>query len=110
MDVYDASPFGTPERRPDPVEAVADSMFPPLERFQTVFPWRSVEQPDLKRLTTAPHVDVDRLLDTNGRMPQYQVVHIARDIQDESHYSITAQANIDARNALAVILPGMFCQ
>lgn len=100
MDVTDANPFGRPPRRPEPPRPDPDEAAE-AEKPQaaTVWPWRK-EQPDMHRLISRP-VMLER------QISQYQVVRLGQDIRDEAHYAVTAQANIDSRNAMAVILPGL---
>ncbi|MBM3462961.1 MAG: hypothetical protein FJX76_12740 [Armatimonadetes bacterium] len=79
----------------------------PAPPASPVFPWRQ-EQPALFRLTS-PSVPADLMIGgENNRVARYAVVEVMRDIEAEPRYSFTAQANIDSRNALAVLLPNIF--
>lgn len=106
MDVTDANPYGTPPRKTtSPAMPEIDVSEPPAPVSPPANPWRS-EQPDPRRLLQSPAVPVDRIIDVNGQVPAREVMSIANHIMDASPWSVTAQANIDARNALAVLLPG----
>jgi len=105
MDVTDANPFGRrPPKRPDPLvqeprEEAPDAGREESKNQPTVWPWRR-EQPDMFRLRT-------HTIDLDARLPQYEVVNIARDIVDDSRHAVIAQANVDSRNAMALIMPGV---